>query len=72
MKIDRDLADALYRTHFGAFTYRAFEALNPGQRRICVYRYGPSWGMFRHPYRPSPELIERLERGKKELSSRRG
>jgi predicted phage terminase large subunit-like protein len=37
MKIDRDLADALYRTHFGAFTYRAFEALNPGQRLI------PNW-----------------------------
>jgi len=32
MKIDRDLADAIYRTNFGAFTYRAFEALNPGQR----------------------------------------
>src|SRR5712672_2317346 len=37
MTIDRDLADALYRTHFGAFTYRAFEALNPGQRLI------PNW-----------------------------
>jgi predicted phage terminase large subunit-like protein len=32
MKIDRDLVDAIYRTDFGAFTYRAFEALNPGQR----------------------------------------
>ena len=32
MKIDRTLADAFYRTHFGAFTYRAFESLNPGQR----------------------------------------
>ncbi|HRJ72578.1 MAG TPA: hypothetical protein PLS03_10140, partial [Terrimicrobiaceae bacterium] len=31
-----------------------------GQRRIVVYRYGPSWGFFRHPYRPSPELLERL------------
>jgi predicted phage terminase large subunit-like protein len=37
MKIDRDLADAIYRTDFGAFTYRAFEALNPGQRLI------PNW-----------------------------
>ncbi len=37
MKIDRDLADAVYRTHFGAFVYRAFEALNPGQRLI------PNW-----------------------------
>ncbi len=31
-----------------------------GQRRIIVYRYGPSWGMFRHGYRPSPELLDRL------------
>jgi len=33
---------------------------NPGQRRIIVYRYGPSWGFFRHPYRPSRELLARL------------
>ena len=33
---------------------------NPGQRRIAVYRYGPSWGFFRHPYRPSAALLERL------------
>jgi len=35
MKIDRDLADAVYRTNFGAFCYRAFEALNPGQPLIA-------------------------------------
>jgi hypothetical protein len=33
---------------------------NPGFRRIATYRYGPSWGNFRHGYRPSPELLERL------------
>jgi len=37
MIADREIADALYRTHFGAFTYEAFKALNPGQRLI------PSW-----------------------------
>ena len=37
MNIDRDLANAIYRTKFGAFTYRAFEAINPGQRLI------PNW-----------------------------
>jgi len=31
-----------------------------GKRRIAVYRYGPSWGFFRHPYRPSRALLERL------------
>ena len=33
---------------------------NPGERRIIVHRYGPSWGNFRHGYAPSPELLERL------------
>ena len=33
---------------------------NKGIRRIVVYRYGPSWGNFRHGYQPSPELLERL------------
>lgn len=33
---------------------------NEGTRRICVYRYGPSWGNFRHGYQPSEELLERL------------
>lgn len=33
---------------------------NPGTRRVVVYRYGPSWGNFRHGYQPSPELLRRL------------
>ena len=33
---------------------------NPGTRRVVVYRYGPSWGNFRHGYQPSPELLQRL------------
>lgn len=33
---------------------------NAGQRRNAVYRYGPSWGNFRHGYQPSEELLERL------------
>jgi predicted phage terminase large subunit-like protein len=37
MKFDRKLANAVYRTDFGAFVYRAFEAINPGQRLI------PNW-----------------------------
>lgn len=31
-----------------------------GERRVAIYRYGPSWGYFRYPFRPSPELMERL------------
>ena len=37
MTNDRDLADVFYRNDFGAFTYEAFKALNPGQRLI------PNW-----------------------------
>ena len=33
---------------------------NRGQRRMAVYRYGPSWGFFRHNYRPSEALLNRL------------
>jgi hypothetical protein len=34
--------------------------INKGERRIVVYRYGPSWGFFRHPYRPSTKLLNSL------------
>lgn len=34
--------------------------VNPGERRILVYRYGPRWGNTRFGYQPSPELLERL------------
>ena len=37
MKIDRTLADAVYRTNFGAFTYAAYKALHPAQGLI------PNW-----------------------------
>jgi predicted phage terminase large subunit-like protein len=35
MTTDRDLANAIYRIDFGAFVYRAFAAINPGQRLIA-------------------------------------
>jgi hypothetical protein len=31
-----------------------------GERRTCVYRYGPSWGNFRWGYEPSAALVARL------------
>jgi hypothetical protein len=36
MKLDRNAADAVYRNNFGAFTYAAFEVVNPGQRLIAT------------------------------------
>ncbi|MCY4542571.1 MAG: phytanoyl-CoA dioxygenase family protein [Rhodobacteraceae bacterium] len=43
-----------------AIMHGSAKRTNPGQRRISVYRYGPSWGFFRHNYRPSKALLERL------------
>jgi len=40
---------------------------NDGLRRIVVYRYGPSWGFFRHPYRPSLPFLERLSPEQREI-----
>ncbi|MES2460165.1 MAG: phytanoyl-CoA dioxygenase family protein, partial [Armatimonadota bacterium] len=43
-----------------AIAHGSAKRVNPGERRIVVYRYGPSWGNFRHPYQASDELLERL------------
>jgi hypothetical protein len=43
-----------------AMAHGSARRVNPGNRRIAVYRYGPSWGSFRHGYQPSPELLARL------------
>jgi len=43
-----------------AISHGSARRTNEGNRRIIVYRYGPSWGNFRHGYEPSPELLERL------------
>jgi hypothetical protein len=43
-----------------ATSHGSARRVNPGERRIVVYRYGPSWGNFRYGYQPSPELLERL------------
>jgi hypothetical protein len=37
MNIERRLADAVYRSHFGAFVYAAFEALYPGQGLVSKW-----------------------------------
>jgi hypothetical protein len=43
-----------------AISHGSARRVNPGERRIMVYRYGPSWGNFRHPYQASQELLQRL------------
>lgn len=43
-----------------AICHGSAKRTNSGQRRNAVYRYGPSWGNFRHGYQPSEELLDRL------------
>ncbi len=43
-----------------AIAHGSAKRVNDGERRILVYRYGPTWGNFRFGYTPSPELLERL------------
>lgn len=58
IEVHLEAGDAL--VFVDAISHGSARRENPGQRRITVFRYGPSWGMFRHPYRPSPDLLERL------------
>ncbi len=44
------------------------ERRNPGDRRIIVFRYGPSWGSSRHGYQASPALIERLSPQRRQIA----
>jgi ectoine hydroxylase-related dioxygenase (phytanoyl-CoA dioxygenase family) len=55
-----------------AIAHGSARRTNPGQRRIAVYRYGPSWGYFRLPYRPSPELLARLTPERRKLVNPHG
>ncbi|MAE66977.1 MAG: hypothetical protein CMJ18_22180 [Phycisphaeraceae bacterium] len=53
-----DAGDALL--FVDAISHGSAKRTNPAMRRTIVYRYGPSWGSYRHAYRPSPELLARL------------
>jgi len=50
-----------------AVMHGSAERKNDGFRRIAVYRYGPSWGFFRHAYRPSAALLERLTPAQRQI-----
>ena len=58
VEVFMDAGDVLLFTD--AIAHGAARRTNPGQRRVCVYRYGPAWGNFRFGYRPSTGLLERL------------
>ncbi len=50
-----------------AIMHGSARRISPGFRRTAVYRYGPSRGFFRHPHRPSAELLSRLTRRRKRI-----
>lgn len=43
-----------------ALMHGATERVNPGERRVVIYRYGPAWGRTRHGFEYSEELLARL------------
>lgn len=38
-----------------------------GERRVLIYRYGPSWGATRYGYRPSEELLSRVTEAQRRI-----
>lgn len=45
---------------------------NDGTRRVAVYRYGPSWGYYRHKHRPSAQLLDRLSPERRKILAPHG
>ena len=58
IEIQMDAGDVIL--FVDALCHGSAERVNPGNRRIIVFRYGPSWGNFRYGYQASQELIDRL------------
>ena len=66
MEVHLNAGDAIL--FVDAIMHGSASRVNEGQRRIAVYRYGPSWGFFRHPYRPSAELLDRLTHERRSIA----
>lgn len=43
-----------------AIAHGATRRVNPGERRVVIYRYGPSWGTTRYGFEYSAALLARL------------
>ena len=50
-----------------ALMHGATERTNPGERRVVIYRYGPSWGRTRHGFVYSQELLDRLTPARRKI-----
>ena len=58
IEVHLDKGDALMFAD--AIAHGSSSRTNLGERRVVIYRYGPSWGNTRHGYRYSRELLQRL------------
>lgn len=65
VEVHLDAGDAIL--FVDAIMHGSAARINSGQRRIAVYRYGPSWGFFRHAYRPSQDLLARLTPAQRQI-----
>jgi hypothetical protein len=43
-----------------AISHGATRRVNPGERRVVIYRYGPTWGTTRYGFRYSDDLLARV------------
>ncbi|HEV2517365.1 MAG TPA: phytanoyl-CoA dioxygenase family protein [Devosia sp.] len=43
-----------------ALSHGATKRINPGDRRVVIFRYGPSWGNTRYGFKYSQELLDRV------------
>jgi hypothetical protein len=50
-----------------ALMHGATERTNPGERRVVIYRYGPSWGRTRHGFEYSEKLLDRLTPARRKI-----
>jgi ectoine hydroxylase-related dioxygenase (phytanoyl-CoA dioxygenase family) len=50
-----------------ALMHGATERTHPGERRVVIYRYGPSWGSTRHGFEYSEELLNRLTPARRKI-----
>jgi hypothetical protein len=50
-----------------AIAHGATRRINPGERRVVIYRYGPSWGTTRFGFEYSQSLLDRLPPARRAL-----
>jgi hypothetical protein len=50
-----------------AISHGATRRVNPGERRVVIYRYGPGWGNTRYGYRYSDDLLARVTQAQRAI-----